>query len=176
MLSELPEQPEQPNKLLIKTIVKSKAKFFRVITLKSFIAGEPYEISFKFENIGGKYIPSSSFSFSIRFNQQIVWQTLVIPTLKKNEVYVSEPFNTDALSEGYDFVNIEIIGFIDYVPVDGMPINIYTEKNQIKPYTLPASIYPIKVKSWEEIYEFWAMIISAISLFIIAIEKINSFF
>lgn len=29
-----------------------------------------------------------------------------------------------------------------------------------------------KVKTWEEIYEFWALIVAAISLAIIALEKV----
>jgi len=38
-------------RLIVKIFLKSKAKLFRLIPLKSVISGEPYEISFHIQNI-----------------------------------------------------------------------------------------------------------------------------
>jgi hypothetical protein len=55
------------------------------------------------------------------------------------------------------------------------PVEFYSGRRVENYIDIRASVTAIKVRTWEEIYEFWALIISALSLLVIALDKIYWF-
>ena len=163
----------QPYQLMIKTITRSKARFLKFFPMKSFVEGEEYEISFELENIGGEVFPGGEIYFEITWpSLQSVKHHFPILPLKRNEKCNTPKFLTEALCDGYGLVRIS------------RPCNVMDEQDKIRNVEFysgkrvedhmptPGSIASIKSKSWEEIYEFSALIVATISLAIIALEKI----
>lgn len=171
----------QPYKLMIDTLTKSKAKFLKFIPMKSFVEGEKYEISFELENIGEEVFPGGILYFKIGWpSQQVVRGHFMIPRLRRNKNYGTPKFLTDVLSDGYGLVSIKMYNVEDE---QGKSWQVELYRKRIKPYgervqdriDTSASVHSIRGKSWEEIYEFWALIAAAISLAIIALEKIYDY-
>ena len=81
---------------------------------------------------------------------------------------------TEALSQGFALIYISMPIIHDE---EGNPhgVEFYLGRRVENYIDIRASIAPIKVKTWEEIYEFWALIISSLSLLIIALDKIYWF-
>ena len=162
----------QPYKLMIKTLVKSKARYLKFIPTKSFVEGEKYEISFKLENIGKEVFPGTELYFRITWpSQQEVRHHFPIPPMKRNETYDTPKFLTDALSEGYGLIFISMHGIHDEQGKIRQ-VEFYSAKRVENYMDVRASISSIKSKTWEEIYEFGALIVATISLAIIALEKL----
>ena len=161
----------QPYKLMIKTLTKSKSRFLKFIPMKSFVEGEPYEISFNLENIGEEVFPGGVLDFKITSpSKQEVRHHFPIPPLSRNESYPTSKYLTDALSDGYGLVYISME---DVHREQGKvrQVEFYSGKRVEDRIYIQASISTIKSRSWEEIYEFWALIVATISLAIIALDK-----
>jgi hypothetical protein len=143
--------------------------------LKSFIEGEEYEISFRLENIGEIDFPGGMLRFSTRWpSLQEVRQSTPIKPLKKGEYTETRPFGSDVLCRGYGLIFIETPDIRDD---QGRPLEVefYSGKRVEDFIDTRAAVSSIKARTWEEIYEFWALIIAAISLLIIASDKILTF-
>lgn len=152
--------------LIIKTITKSKAKFW-FFQIKTYILGEKYEISFELKNIKNEFT-GGELRFRIAWpNGQQVVEHFPIPPLKKDEIYSTPVFETESLSEGYGlvFINMEM---------QGKKVQFFSGPRVENWIDTRSSVHSIKAKTWEEIYEFWALIIASIALFIIVIEKLFS--
>jgi len=94
-------------KLVVKTFLKSKARLFRFLPMKSFVAGEFFEISFRLENMSQEAFPGADFSYKIDWpSGQRVNNLFPIPPLKRNETYNSPPFTTQALCDGFGLIFI----------------------------------------------------------------------
>ena len=79
---------------------------------------------------------------------------------------------TDSLSDGYGLVYVNMLNVKDE---QGKPrfVEFYSGKRVENGIDIRTSISPIKSKTWEEIYEFWALIVASVSLAVIALEKIS---
>lgn len=172
---------QKPYKLIVKTSLKSKAKLFKSIPLKSVVSGEPYEITFYFQNIAEETFPGANFNFDIQWpSQQFDSGTIKVPPLNKNDAHNSSSTTFTALSDGSSLV------FIRVNPYHMGEYHIKNEKNELRTVQFykgkrvedriksSASISLINSKTSEEIYEFWALVIAMFSLFIIALEKVIS--
>jgi hypothetical protein len=167
---------ESPYKLIVKASLKSKAKFLKLFPIKSFIAGEPFELSFEIQNISEEGFPGADFSFKIVWpSGQVFFDGFPIPPLKKTEVYKSPAITTEALCNGFGLISITAP--LSIKDEQGKTRNItYYSGERVEDYIdIQSSISSVRAKTWEEIYEFWALMISAASLLIIALEKIISF-
>ncbi|MDH5448321.1 MAG: hypothetical protein OEY24_08050 [Candidatus Bathyarchaeota archaeon] len=103
-----------------------------------------------------------------------------MPLLKKNGSYNTPSVTYNALSDGFGLV------FISKSPTDKEVYVIKDEKGnlrkvlfydgkRVEDYIKPgSSVSVIKAKTWEELYERWALIIAVFSLFVIALEKVVS--
>lgn len=166
-------------KLTIKAIVKSKAKLFKFIPLKSIVAGEIFKISFQFQNISDETFPGVSFNYQIFWpSEQFTTDDFEIPALKKNESYNSPTIETEAFCEGFALIFANKKHELMVKDEQGRMrlVKLYKGKHEDDYLRPQYSIASAKAKRSEEIYEFWAMIISAIGLLIIALEKIVGFF
>lgn len=167
----------KPYKLILRPLIESKAKFLRIFRMrkKSFVDREKLEISFELENMGEEDFPGGMLYYHINWpSQQQVRESFPILPLKPNQVWSTYKFETEALSQGYALIYINTPDIRDE---QGKlhPVEFYSGRRVENYIDTRASIAAIKVKTWEEIYEFWALIISAFSLFIIALEKIYWF-
>lgn len=169
----------EPYKLTINVSLKSKAKLFKFFPMKSIISGQYFDIAVRLQNIGNETFPGADFHFEIVWpSQQMVKHRFPIPKLEVNEIYDSPKFKTEALCDGFGLIFLR--GRRSPIVKDGQgnlrEIQFYEGKRTEDLMNIRVSVASINSKRSEEIYEFWAMTISAISLLIIAIEKIFSFF
>ncbi len=166
----------QPYKLIVTIIVKSKAKLFGFFPIKSVISGEFFEIHFQFENISEETFPGTDFLYSIEWpSVQSVRGSFPIGPLKKNQFHGSPPITTHALCEGFGLIFIKGPLTVKDKQARTRQIEYYSGKRVEDHIDIRSSSASVIAKSWEEVYEFWAMIISATALMIIALEKIFSF-
>jgi hypothetical protein len=180
---DLSKSEPQPYKLILKTELKSKAKLFRLIPLKSFVSGERFECSWLFRNVSNERFPgTASRRVPIEIicpSGQIVNTSFLIPPLGENEIWATPKLASEALCEGFGLIFIRWrTPFVEDRKGKQRGVLFYRSKHSLKQndnIRISESISSIKAKSREEIYEFWAMIISAIGLGIIALEKVFSF-
>jgi hypothetical protein len=156
----------------VRTFSKSRARLFRLIPVKSFIIGETFQLSFQFKNIGDEAFPGGVFSYEIRWpSQQAVQALFSIPPLPAGESSQSPQFISEALCEGFGLVFMRRGSF--ETEKGGMrEVEFYRDELLANKVFRDTSIAAIKTKTWEEIYEHWALVISMSSLFIIALEKL----
>jgi hypothetical protein len=165
----------EPYKLVVKTIVKSKAKLFKFLPTKSFVLGGSFQISFRFENMSQETFPGADCSYKIEWpSRQIVEHRFPISPLKKNEVYNSPTLTTEALCDGFGLIYITGLSTVKDEQGRTRQVKFYSGKRVEDYIDIEYSVSSVNAKSWEEIYEFWALIIATISLLIIALEKIIS--
>jgi len=168
-------------RLSVKVFLKSNAKLFKLIPLKSVISGEPYKLSFLFKNLAEETFPRSALKYNILWpTDQFDDGTIEVPPLKKNDSYNSPWFTYDALSDGFGLVFIrespQHEGLYRVKDEEGRTrkIQFYRGKHPADIIRASSSIEGIKAKTWEEIYEHWALIFAMFSLAIIALEKLFS--
>ena len=153
----------------VEPISVSKARLLKFIPTKTFLAQQRLEISFLFENIGEEPFPGCVFSWHISWpNGQSVYASCDVPALQKNEKYSSEPYLTDALSEGFGLI------FITNLPkvTNGFVMFQIRNREYRRQGDLEESIGHVLAKRSQEFYTFYGLIISAIGLLITALDKI----
>ena len=157
----------------VETIKESKAKALKVFHLDSIYYQDKFLISFKFRNISNSTSPQGHFYWLIHWaSGQAVSNDFDIPSLRSGENWVSTQYETDALAEGYGLI------YVAYSSPRGTVFQFYFGNkivSPIYPKYSGISIASIKAKKKEELYEFWGMMIAAIGLLIVALEKIISF-
>ena len=127
--------------------------------------GEPYKIAFLITNIGDGVFPGGEAIIAIRWGiNQVVNIAFSIPQMKRDEVVMHDPVTTQALTEGFGLV------FFNVKSGDGASVKIVDP--QETPRSQTGSIAAIRTQTWEEIYTFWALIVSATGLGLIALEKL----
>jgi len=150
----------------------SKARFAKLIRLKkSYILNEPILISVKLKNLSNRPFPGGRMNLRIKWPPCFKYSEVLyykIPPLQPMEQKLidSEPYEVIAAGEGYALIFCE-----DLKANDGQPI-IPCDENG-KQVDLESAIYGIPVNTWEEKYSLWGLIVAAISLLIIAIEKMG---
>lgn len=159
----------KPYRLMIKTLAKSKARFLKFIPIESFVEGEKFEVVFRVKNIGEEDFPKGVLRARIEWpsQQRTAFHGSIGPLKRNGPPQMVAKVLVDALSNGYGLI------FIDkYEDLQGKSHVVeYYDENRVK---YQHAISYIKFKTWEEIYGFQALIIAAISLAIIAIEKIST--
>ena len=138
--------------------------------MKSFVQGEKYEISFKLENIGKEVFPGGELYFKITWpSQQEVRHHFPIASLRRNETHDTPKFLTDVLSDGYGLIYVSM-PYVKDEQGNFCQIDFYSGKRVEDRFGIGRSISSVKSRTWEEIYEFWALIVAVISLAVIAID------
>jgi len=160
------------HEIMLKTESKSKARILGK-HLKSHVVGHEFEVLFELTNIGSIVFPGGDFTVNIEWpNGQEVIETLQIPVLNPGNMHKTSPLTTEALSRGFALLTLGGVRANDKKPVkfckesgesivSGPPRTVY-------------AFYTILAKEPEEIYQFWAMLLSAVSLvFLVGIELIR---
>jgi len=152
---------------MLKTETKSKAKILGK-HIKSFLVGHEFEVVFELTNVVSTVFPGGSFGVLIEWpNGQLVQKNYQIPTLDPGEVHKTSPFNTGVLSRGY-----ALFSFLSWGSNDGKELR-FRDSSGKSIFGRP-SFHAVLAKEPEEIYEFWGMIIAALSLaFLVGIELIR---
>ena len=152
----------------MKTESKSKAKI-----LRSYLVGHKFEVLFELTNVGSAIFPGGKFTLRIDWpNGQVVEETFQIPALGLGEVHKTSPLTTKALSRGFALFTLANSHANDKKPVSFRKGS--GELIRSGPLGTVYSFYSILAKEPEEIYEFWGMIIAAVSLaFLVGIELIR---
>jgi len=161
---------DEKYELLIEAQTKSKAKILG-IPVKSFVEGQEYTQSFLLTNLGKEPYPGGKLFIKTGWaSQQNVDSEYEIPEILPKESYRTLERVARVLSSGYG-----LIAVVDIGPEDAESVELF--KNAEKPIFLEfnEAFHLVPGKAHEEIYEFWAMIIAAFSLLIIALEKIVEF-
>jgi len=165
---------------MIKPLIESKAKFLKVIPIKSFVEREKYAISFTLKNLSEEDFPKGKLRIRIEWpsQQNVKLGIPILHSIKNNELYQTNVVLSDVMSEGYALIYVD--GYL-ITPAEANAIKIesaklpdvefYSDEEAKSRIHLESSFFSIKCKTPEEIYEFWALIIATISLVIIALEK-----
>ena len=153
--------------IMLKTETKSKAKILGK-RVKSYFVGRKFEVAFELTNIGSTVFPGGFFSILIEWpNGQIVQKTYEMPALSPKESHKTPPFTTGALSRGF-----ALFSFSHYYSKDGKDLKFLDPSGATVFHE--ASFYSVLAKEPEEMYEFWGMIIAALSLaFLAGIELVR---
>lgn len=166
----------KPYRILVEISFKSKARFFNFIPVKSIISGETFDLYFRFRNMSEESFPGTAFLF------KIVWETgqtsrtdFEIPPLKENGTHEHLASDFYALGETTGLLIITHPHNIKDKQGNPRNVEFYRGERQDGKIEHGEATIALKAKRWEEVYEFWAMIISATGLIIIALEKIFSF-
>jgi hypothetical protein len=154
---------------MLETEAKTKAKILGK-RVESYLVGQEFEVAVKLTNIGSAIFPGGSFIVSIEWpNGQTVQEEYQIPMLNPGEVHKWSPFTTGGLSRGFALFTLQ-----SSPANDGKPVNFHKPSGELIPSGPPRTVYSffsILAKEPEEIYEFWGMIVSAVSLaFLVGIE------
>lgn len=155
--------------LLIHAKIKSEAKIMGM-PVKALLEGETYRVAFLIVNLGKDSFPGGNLTVIVEWpTTQVERFATDIPEIPPNKSRQTEEMRGIVMSRGFGL-------FSAYVSSsDSKPVRIF--KNPKKPVGVEGeSFQQVKGKTHEEIYEFWGMMVAAISLFIIALEKIVQFF
>lgn len=156
---------KQMHLLKIHPTLKSKAKLFRgSMKTEKFVGGEEYSFKLEFENIGNTDFPGGvgqieakcpPAGYSVFFN-------LHIPSIKKGKKVPLEEFVSDVPREGFTLFFPRKMD-----ASDGAPVGIF-DKNG-KPRSENMSFAHIFAESRSEIYQYYMLIIAAVSLMVLVI-------
>ena len=157
-------------KLLIEARTKSKAKILG-IPVKSFLEGERYSVSFAVANLGLEPFPGGELFARIEWpTRQIVLFPHTLPKIMPSHSVLTKEEESDVLSKGYGLF------FCEIASSDGEHVRLLKfGKNPIPITSKNESFGSVHGKTSEELYEFWGMLVAAISLLIIAAEKVVEF-
>jgi len=134
--------------------------------LKSYVEREPYSVNVKFTNLANMPFPGGNLTLLVAWpNGQAVTIDCSIPPLKPNESRIVKLGKTEALARGYGLFFCK-----KWEANDGKSIRLFDAQGRL--IDSKAAIYSIPVKTWEEIYSFWALVVAVLSLAIVAIETI----
>jgi hypothetical protein len=149
--------------LSIEITTTSHAKIFRK-RIKSYIVREPFSVSIKFRNLANKIFPGGYLTLLIAWpNGQGVSYDVSIPSIQPNEEKLVDLGETEALANGFGLIFCKT-----WKASDGQPIRVFDAQRRLVDPKI--AIYSIPVKTWEEIYSFWALIITVASLVIVVID------
>lgn len=154
------------HEIMLKAESKSKAKILWK-HVKSYMVGHKFQVLFEFTNVGSTVFPGGSLGVLITWpNGQVVQFEYQIPKLGLGDMYKAPHFTTDALSRGYGLFSVS-----SYGSKEG---EVRFRDQSGKSIFGQPSFYSVLAKEPEEIYEFWGMVIAAISLaFLVGIELIR---
>jgi hypothetical protein len=148
-------------------------------TVKSFIEGEPYTVQFRFKNLGSQKFPGGHASMYVSWptGTRVEWP-LKIPPLEPNETRYATcrglpAASSEAICSGFGLVLCSSITSDDKQGVDLMNLE---GTYQVHVGYDPRSVDDIQATTWSEFSTRYALVISAVGLLIVALEKVVSFF
>ena len=148
--------------------------------MKSFLEGRKYKLSFSVTNLGEKTFPGGELKVTVLWStQQQNEFPFELPEILPKETYQTEERESDVMSRGYGLFFARVFGSPhqkEFRLCTGDPEKPIAFKEYIPMANRGTSFHFLYGQSNEEIYEFWGMMLAAISLFIIALEKIVQFF
>jgi hypothetical protein len=149
---------------------KSKAKIIG-LPISSFLEGKIFKSKIFVKNLSTIKFPGGKMKVKIHWaTDQFTFNEFEIPSILPNQTITKE-IQGNVLSQGYGL-------FYHFIrSSDGKTVNVYDAKGgDLSPSgQFTPSFHSISGTTSEELYEFWGMIIAAISLAIIAAEKIVDF-
>jgi hypothetical protein len=149
--------------LSIEIITTSYAKKF-MKRLKSYVVREPYSVDVKFTNLAKTSFPGGQVTLLVAWpNGQGVTLDVIIPKLQPNEWRVVKLDKTEALAEGFGLFLCK-----EWKANDGQSIRLFDAQGRL--VDSKVAVHSIPVKTWEEIYSFWALLVAAASLVIIVVD------
>ena len=166
--------------LMLKTITRSKAilgwwKFKK--SVKAFIEGQEYEIHFEVTNIGKTLFPGGSLTVIADWPtprpNPVVFH-VPIPSLNSGKTHKTDVKTSGCLSKGFCLFTIVFPLYGPILANDGKPVDLYDlVRKKIRPRY---SFHSIKASTEEEKAEVYGLWIAAVSLAILAAEKLILFF
>ena len=141
---------------------------------EDYIVGQKYRVWYEVENIGKTAFPGGQLWVQIGWpNGQAVGQSFAIKPLGPGESHTTKTRITDALARGFALFYAESVK-----AKDGKKVEVYGSLDKPLKEPIPKAgifhIHSIYAKPPEEITEYWAMWISAISLLLfVVIETIR---
>jgi hypothetical protein len=153
-------------KLVLRVESRSTAKVLGM-HVKDCLVGQNFEVAYKLENIGDRLFPGGSFSVVIHWsNGQFEQTPYTIPELQPGEIKPAEPRSSwGVLSRGF-----ALFYLVDAKDNDGKEIIFYRSPQDAIPKAV--SFYSVLGKEPEELYQFWALIATVISLLILVGDKV----
>lgn len=159
----------------IEAISKSNAQLTRLkIPVPQYIIGHSFDTVFSIKNLTMQKSPRLTFEIEVKMDDYSYTFERQLDSIPAGASYTTNPINWKVLNQGvctFSFINLIIAGDTellksakhDFIDNDGKPVK-------------PSSIFHSVVTTTPEgVYEYWAMIISAIGLAVIALEKIIPF-
>ena len=135
------------------------------VTLNRYVRGEPFEIFYEFRNDSDQPFPGGGCTLHItcQVMHLLEIELCTIPPLKPTETHKTESKTWGVLSEGH-------IGIIcqDIKVKDGKQVELYRWDGRSASSNV--FIHGFFAETWETLYQFWVVLISAISLLILAIS------
>jgi len=151
------------HKIAIETTHQSEAKLLRgKIKTKRVLHGRNYEATLKMRNDGEKDFPGGKFHIQIKYANAIIHHTLNfdIPKIRKGEEGPPIKFSKSALGTGYASF------FGEITANDGERVKIIRGGQEVLEN---ASFYDIFIESWTDVYTYYLLIITIISLSVLAV-------
>ena len=161
-------------RLSIEVNKKSLAKILKIFSTKTIISGNKFELTFKIRNLCKDVFPGGELFYDIHWTacNQTVRGSFVITPLASGNTFESDKITTDALCAGFGLI---LLNRQQRWTVKDKLVYFHTKEAPDEPVSPEAAVDSIDSRAAEELYQFWAMIISAISLGIIALEKAIQF-
>lgn len=132
--------------------------------LKSYVVREPYLVDAKFTNSAETPFPGGLLTLLVAWpNGQAVTLDANIPELQPNESKVVKLDKTEALAGGFGLFFCK-----RWKANDGQAIRLSDSQGKLVEPNV--AVHSIPVKTWEEIYSFYALLVATASLVIIVVE------
>jgi len=146
----------------------SKARILR-IKVKSFLVGQKFDSVVRVTNFGKEIFPGGTSTFKIIWpSGQSLTVSYEIPRLAPNETYEQTHPDLETLAPGY------ILFFSKISSVDNRQITLTSgPEGLVLDEGFP--LYHVVAKNPEEIYEYYAMLIAAFSLFMLMVERLIAY-
>jgi len=154
-------------KFRVEVVTVSQARlklYFLSKKINTLVVNERFDAIFKLKNIGDELFPGGKaiITFNWMGIQAVYFQYCLPPLKSEDEKLFHE--TTDVLTHGFSLI------FCTIQSHDGKEVDVYDKYGNKRQANI--AISSINGRTWEEIYGFWGLVVSATSLFIIAIEKI----
>ncbi|MHA2032022.1 MAG: hypothetical protein ACW99Q_21835 [Candidatus Kariarchaeaceae archaeon] len=155
----------------IEAISRSNAKLTRFkIPVPQFIIGHSFDTIFKITNLTSTKSARLAFNVEAKMGEYTYEYKRDVEEVPAGASLITKPITWNVLNQGictFSFLDIIVGGETSlikeletFVDINGKPI---------EPFKI---FHSVVTTSPEGVYEYWAMILSAIGLFIVAIEKL----
>lgn len=174
--------------LRVSALTESKAKLLLVTRKNIYIRGERFRIDFTIANVTEKEFPGGRFGAEVRFpTQQVTEVSFNVPRLApRDAVVVREVEDVEAYAEGTALVYADYMTMspqiADSIHPDHAPVTVefVTDNRQVGTSVGGAvigtrsAIHSIHIELRRDYYTYYAFLIAAVSLSILAVDRVLS--